>query len=252
MKFVFDLDGTICFHGRPVSETILAALEHLAASGHEVVFASARPIRDLIPVLHERFHHYPMVGGNGSFIAAGGRIVSTASFDGPTLARLTELIRAYRASYLMDGEWDYSYKGPDDHPILRNLDPWRRARNVGMEHLHPVVKLVILDSDDMEAMERRVSNLPVVVHRHGNEGILDVSPKGIDKWSGLEKLGVREGEFVAFGNDANDISMFRRAAYSVMIGDHAQLKQYASEQIALDEFAESRIAQRLKELAAAL
>lgn len=46
--------------------------------------------------------------------------------------------------------------------------------------------------------------------------------------------------------------MFRRAAYSVMIGDHAQLKQYASEQIALDEFAESRIAQRLKELAAAL
>lgn len=31
MKFVFDLDGTICFRGQPVSENILASLERLVA-----------------------------------------------------------------------------------------------------------------------------------------------------------------------------------------------------------------------------
>lgn len=53
MKFVFDLDGTICFKGKPLSVGIINALEACRQSGHEVIFASARPIRDLLPVLPE-------------------------------------------------------------------------------------------------------------------------------------------------------------------------------------------------------
>lgn len=53
MKFVFDLDGTICFKGQPVSEKILSALSKLTDQGHEVIFASARPIRDILPILRE-------------------------------------------------------------------------------------------------------------------------------------------------------------------------------------------------------
>ena len=51
MIFVFDLDGTICFKGKPLSQEICAALDECIQIGHEVVFASARPIRDLLPVL---------------------------------------------------------------------------------------------------------------------------------------------------------------------------------------------------------
>lgn len=36
MKFVFDLDGTICFKGQPVSEKLLNGLEVLESQGHEV------------------------------------------------------------------------------------------------------------------------------------------------------------------------------------------------------------------------
>jgi len=42
MIFVFDLDGTICFQGKPVSEKILTALAELANKGYEVIFASIR------------------------------------------------------------------------------------------------------------------------------------------------------------------------------------------------------------------
>ncbi|MDI3410861.1 HAD hydrolase family protein [Bacillus sonorensis] len=45
MNFVFDLDGTICFEGQSVSEHLLMSFEELKAQGHEVIFASARPIR---------------------------------------------------------------------------------------------------------------------------------------------------------------------------------------------------------------
>ncbi|PES28334.1 HAD hydrolase family protein, partial [Bacillus thuringiensis] len=72
-----------------------------------------------------------------------------------------------------------------------------------------------LTSDNMEAVKEQLSNMNVVVHSHGNEGILDISPNGIDKWSGLQQLGVEEKEYIAFGNDANDITMFQHAMYSV-------------------------------------
>ncbi|PFJ70708.1 HAD-IIB family hydrolase [Bacillus nitratireducens] len=248
MKFVFDLDGTICFKGQPISERLLVTLEKLVAQGHEVIFASARPIRDLLPVLHERFHEYPMIGGNGSMIAIKGKIISTISFDEETLANIVQLIKNYNASYLIDGDWDYAYTGSATHPILNNLDPEGRAKNVKLDKLQSIVKILLLTSDNMEVVEEQLSNMNIVVHSHGNEGILDISPNGIDKWSGLQQLGVEEEEYIAFGNDANDITMFQHALYSVMIGESLELAPFSSEQLVLSDDVENILVQRINEL----
>lgn len=248
MKFVFDLDGTICFKGQPISEKLLVSLEKLVAQGHEVIFASARPIRDILPVLHERFHHYTMIGGNGSMVAIKGKIVSTISFDEETLADIVQLLRIYNASYLIDGDWDYAYTGPSTHPILNNLDPEGLAKNVKLDKLQSIVKILVLTSDNMEAVEERLTDINVVVHSHGNEGILDISPNGIDKWSGLQQLGVKEKEYIAFGNDANDITMFHHAMYSIMIGNNSQLTPFSTEQLVLNEDIENILVQRINEL----
>lgn len=248
MKFVFDLDGTICFKGQPISEKLLVSLEKLISQGHEVIFASARPIRDLLPVLHERFHQYPIVGGNGSMVAIKGKIISTISFDEETLANIVQLLRTYNASYLIDGDWDYAYTGPATHPILNNLDPQGRAKNVKLDKLESIVKILVLTSDNMEEIEERLSNMNVVVHSHGNEGILDISPNGVDKWSGLQQLGIEEREYIAFGNDANDITMFQHAMYSVMVGENLQLTPFSSEQVSLSEDIEKLLVKRLSEL----
>lgn len=248
MKFVFDLDGTICFKGQPISERLLVTLEKLVAQGHEVIFASARPIRDLLPVLHERFHEYPMIGGNGSMIAIKGKIISTISFDEETLANIVQLIKNYNASYLIDGDWDYAYTGSATHPILNNLDPEGRAKNVKLDKLQSIVKILLLTSDNMEVVEEQLSDMNIVAHSHGNEGILDISPNGIDKWSGLQQLGVEEEEYIAFGNDANDITMFQHALYSVMIGESLQLAPFSSEQLVLSDDVENILVQRINEL----
>lgn len=248
MKFVFDLDGTICFKGQPVSEKLLIALEKLVGQGHEIIFASARPIRDLLPILHERFHPYPMIGGNGSMVAIKGQTISTVSFDEETLANIIDLVKGNNVSYLIDGDWDYAYTGPSTHPILNNLDPQRRAKNVKLDELESILKILMLTSDNMKAIHKQLSKLDVVIHSHGNERVLDISPSGINKWSGLQKLGVQEGEYIAFGNDANDITMFQHAMYSIMIGESQQLAPYSSEQMLLSEDIENLLVQRLIEL----
>jgi hypothetical protein len=235
MKFIFDLDGTICFSGKPLSERIVQALDAVIEKGHEIIFASARPIRDLLPVLPAHMHHYPMVGGNGAFIAKGGEVSSTIHFDAQTSDRILELIEEFEATYLIDSHWDYAYSGSDDHPIRRNVDPEQRANNVSPSELDEIVKVVFLSSLNGEQLLDQLHRLPVVIYKHGQEDIIDISPKGVNKWTGLQRLGIEPQQFIAFGNDANDIEMFRHSAHSVCVGDHAALSELATEKVSNEE-----------------
>lgn len=248
MKYVFDLDGTICFKGQPVSETLLTPLEKLIEQGHDVIFASARPIRDILPVLPERFHHYPMVGGNGSLVAENGKILFSESFGEDALASILSLLNSMQSAYLIDGEWNYAYTGTATHSILKNLDTEKRAKNVRLEELQAIVKILVLDPAHIDEMEEQLRLLDVVIHKHTDEGMLDVSPSGINKWKGLQQLGVEDGEYIAFGNDVNDIAMFQHARYSVMVGDNKQLAPFASEKLLLSDI-ERLLSKSLRELA---
>lgn len=248
MKFVFDLDGTICFNGQSVSEKILVSLEKLVAQGHEVIFASARPIRDLLPILHERFYEYPMIGGNGSLVSKNGRIIHSHSFTNLQINTIKSIIAEFKATYLIDGEWDYSYTGSQNHPILNNLDPSKLAKMVDLDVHKSIIKVLILTSDNMEEFTKRISTLDVVTHTHGDENVLDISPKDIHKWNALSRLGIKQDEYIAFGNDSNDITMFMNAKHSVMIGYHEYLVNHASETILLDENTEDIIVEKLDEL----
>lgn len=235
MKIVFDLDGTICFKGKPLTKMMINALDRLAEEGFEIIFASARPIRDLLPVIPLHMHHYPMVGGNGAFVATGGNIVSTIHFERSTADAFIQLIRTFKADYLIDSSWDYAYSGDLEHPIRRNVDPEQRAINRTIDELSEIVKAVILRSVNPLSLLEGLKNLPVVIHEHGQEGILDISPKGVDKWAGLQKLGIGQRQFIAFGNDANDLSMFKHAGHSVCVGEHAELLRIATDHVSNDE-----------------
>ncbi|WP_280954061.1 HAD hydrolase family protein [Lactococcus protaetiae] len=62
MIFVFDIDGTICFNGVKIADDILSALTALEKHGHQLVFASARPVRDMLPLL-ANFSENFLIGG---------------------------------------------------------------------------------------------------------------------------------------------------------------------------------------------
>ncbi|PFA67675.1 HAD family hydrolase [Bacillus sp. AFS015802] len=248
MKFVFDLDGTICFKGKPVSEKIVNCLLELKSSGHEIYFASARPIRDMLPVLDVRLHSFPLIGGNGSLLYQEGEMIHSTSFHPKDLQKIHELIDHYEATYLIDGEWDYSYTGPKNHPILHFLDPANLAKALPVESLDPIVKVLLLTSSNFQGLTRELEAMEVVVNIHMNEMVVDISPANIHKWSALSSFGVAEEDFISFGNDANDISMFSKARYSVMVGYHEGLSRYADDHIPLTGDYESDIITKLKVL----
>ncbi|MFF5995096.1 HAD family hydrolase [Lysinibacillus sp. KU-BSD001] len=225
MNFVFDLDGTICFQGQPLEEHICAALDLLLRNGHQVIFASARPIRDMLPVLQEKYHTCAMVGGNGAFTYRQGT-VNVTYFSNETTRILKDVIKQFRLTYLADSDWDYAYTGSTNHPIYRNIDPQKRAVHKGLDELNEICKLVLFSPPN--EVKEVVKKLPVNVFEHHAEDILDISPMHIDKISGLHRLQIYE--FIAFGNDANDACLFEQAVYSVCVGNHP-VSEKATEQI---------------------
>lgn len=231
MIFVFDLDGTICFKGKVLSQEICDALNVCNQHGHEIVFASARPIRDLMPVLPEEFRHYRMVGGNGAFTYADG-VIKTHAFTTEIVDQVKQIIEANQLTYLIDSDWDYSYTGDRHHPIFRNLDPEKRAVNQLLAHLSKITKIVLFTRD--QAIKQQLEKLSVQVYEHGDEELMDISPSGIHKVEGLRKLGILPGEFIAFGNDQNDLELFQHAKYSVCVGQHPII-EYASTSIGIED-----------------
>jgi len=67
VKIVFDVDGTICFNGQYIDELLINKIKEINKK-YDVIFASARPIRDLIPVVKE-FKNEILIGGNGSIVS---------------------------------------------------------------------------------------------------------------------------------------------------------------------------------------
>ncbi len=100
----------------------------------------------------------------------------------------------------------------------------------------------------MADFSEALCEIDVVSHLHGEEQVLDISPKGIHKRSALHIMGITTEGYVAFGNDANDIEMFKGAVHSVMIGSHVDLAAYADEQIPLNGLYEEKIISRIYEL----
>lgn len=232
MNFVFDLDGTLCFNGKTIDSSIIDALNTLADNGHTIIFASARPIRDLVPIIPTRFHNGLLIGGNGCFISKNQQ-VSSAYLASSIRIQLEHLITAYNLSYLADSEWDYAYTGSLQHPIYYNIDQ-TSAKNRAIQQLDKICKLVLFNPP--QAVIETIQQLPVTITPYTAECAIDIGPLHINKVAGLHKLAIYD--FIAFGNDANDQCLFEQATYSVCVGTH-DVHAYASICISKEEVAQT-------------
>ncbi|MFC9777459.1 HAD-IIB family hydrolase [Paenibacillus chitinolyticus] len=252
MNFIFDLDGTICFKGQPISKRILDVLLELEDAGHFVGFASARPCRDMLPVLDDRFGGHLLIGANGAMTFYRKQPLAYQPIPGPLAGQIVNLLNDYEAEYLIDDTWNYAYRLSPGHPFLANVDPHGLARRVELDDIQSFVKIVVLSCSRFEELSAKLRALDVTIHHHSSEGILDVTSQGVNKMAALSGCGLQLDEFICFGNDNNDLPLFRKAKYSVLIGDHDALAELAKERIAVDDRTEENILQKLKELGTVL
>ncbi|MFJ4191524.1 HAD family hydrolase [Kitasatospora sp. NPDC089509] len=229
---VFDIDGTLCFDGRTIDGRVLAAIGECERAGFRLVFASARPVRDLLPVLDGAFPGAVLIGGNGSLVSVDGRVRARAAFGVAGFGALMEAVGRHGASYLADGPWDYAYTGPADHPIRGRVDQGGLARRVALAELPEVVKFLVVGGADPAGLAEVGRGLGLTVNHHLDEAIVDFAPGATNKWEALRSLGIEE--YVAFGNDVNDLDLLRNAEWSVRVGGHPALDGVARVTVAAE------------------
>ncbi|KUM02187.1 Cof-type HAD-IIB family hydrolase [Chromobacterium subtsugae] len=249
MHFIFDIDGTLCFDGANISPAIQDALSELEGQGHSIGFASARPYRDMLHLLDERFHHGLFVGSNGAMTWHGGALADIAPLAADTLQQLLDLAERHSASYLVDLAWHYHYQGEPGHPFMTLVDPQRRARQVARDEIHQPVKLLVTECADSDALQQALRGRDDIhIHHHSDQQIVDITAAGVDKMSALSRHGIAAEQLVCFGNDSNDLPMFRAARHSVLIGAHPQLLPHASERLARGDDVETLLIGAMRRL----
>ena len=214
MTVVFDLDGTTIFKGQKMSLEITQAIDKLSKK-RQVVFASARPIRDMLPVLPDIFHDFDLIGGNGSFIRQNQQI-KTKKFAEKQIKKIFSLIEEHELNYMADSQWNYAYQGDVNHPLYLGIDPNKQAKNIPLHTLEEIVKVVLFTTD--EHIINELSELDIAINFHGSEALIDLSPTNISKYSAYQALKI-EGPFTMFGNDVNDLPMFEKCEKCYVVGD---------------------------------
>ncbi|KRN01546.1 HAD superfamily hydrolase [Levilactobacillus senmaizukei DSM 21775 = NBRC 103853] len=228
MNYVFDVDGTLSFNGTRIEPDIIASIKELERMGNQIIFASARPIRDLVPII-PAFQHNLLIGGNGAIVSKADAIEVMSPISDNDFNYLKRLMKTYNLEHIVDGKWNYSAQVSSENTIIRQLDPDGLAKNIPIEGISNPIKVILLGIDEqrMSLITNMIrANTELELVEHVGERNLDMTAKGINKSRTLDLLGI--DQYIAFGNDMNDIKMLSGAIKSFWVKSKPDLSAQAS------------------------
>jgi hydroxymethylpyrimidine pyrophosphatase-like HAD family hydrolase len=237
-----DVDGTLLDPDERVSSRAVAVVERVVAAGVGFVLVTGRPPRWIPPVVAQLGVASLAVCANGSVLydAAEGRVLWAETLAPDALVRLAAAaVETLPGCALAVERVDVGapfVAEPGYRHAWEDGDEIAADRSVLLSR--PAVKLLIRDprlsSDAMVA-----ALTPVIGHEADltfsyPRGLVEVSPPGVTKATGLAEVARRHGvvaaDVVAFGDMPNDLEMLRWAGHGVAMGNaHPALLEIADE-----------------------
>ena len=196
---VFDLDGTLAALGRGIEPENLGMLRALEDAGARIAICSGKPTYYLCGFMRQVGLKAPvLVGENGAVIQFGVDLPPKDYFVAPYSEAAKRSIRLLREKIekAVPGMW-YQPNEVGLTPFPRNDAEFAAVQDV------------------IDALKDEIQD--VIVYRHCDS--FDITPEGITKKSGLERLGTLLGiapeETIAVGDGVNDYPMFEYAGHAV-------------------------------------
>jgi Cof subfamily protein (haloacid dehalogenase superfamily) len=247
-----DVDGTLLDPTDQISERTRAAVHRVVAAGVPFVLVTGRPPRWIPPIVEQLGHAGPAVCANGAVLydAATDQVSFTVTLDPVQLRNAADVVAtalpgAKLAVELPTGS--AAVNGADQFLAEPGYThPWPGADAVDaprdMVLGRPAIKLLVRQSDaSSDVMAAAVRELlgarsrgQLAVTFSTGYGLLELSPPGVTKGTGLARLagelGVAPADVLALGDMPNDLSMLRWAGYGVaMANAHPAVLEAADE-----------------------
>jgi hydroxymethylpyrimidine pyrophosphatase-like HAD family hydrolase len=215
--YVFDIDGTIAYAGQPVQANIGDALQALAVH-HRLIFASARPVRDMLPMLPKSLHNALLIGCNGGMAYQHGQHLLTRYIASKLLKPLLARLNYLSIPYVLDGAWHYAVS-QEHHPFHDYIRTLSCEEKTEETIIHTgVTKILILSEVHQDKVLASVKPDELSYHHHRFDQCYDLSPAGNNKYTTLSQF-IGNQAYTAFGNDQNDFAMLHHAKQSVFLGE---------------------------------
>ncbi|BDW47433.1 HAD-IIB family hydrolase [Lactococcus garvieae] len=221
---VFDLDGTIVFNGYEIEANILEKLRQLDEKV-KIIFASARPVRDMLPLL-EDFPDNDLIGGNGSIVRMKQGIFPTQTITPNSVEKIVTFIQLRGLEYVIDYDWNYSAKVSAQTNILNKLDTAHKAQNVDLSY-EDVIKIIIFGVTPKFYQEFNTDEELAVLY-HSDVQELVITAKNINKYQVLSEV-MGQTNYIGFGNDKNDVKLLQHAKLAISVGDNPEVFQVSHE-----------------------
>ena len=236
---VFDLDGTVLNSQKQISERNKQAILNIKQSGIDIIFATARPPR---VTYFEGFEHLShgvyMVYYNGAYFKCTKNL-EDCHFGIPanTAAKVLDYIESLDQDAVVTVEIRdnlYGYKDIN-YAVLDFMKKDYHPQIVEIEFLksQELTKILIADFEHAQELAQAFSEeLNIIVTDAGR--LVQVMSSQVGKEIAVsaiaKNLGITMADVMCFGDDYNDLELFKAAGYSVAMGNaETDLKEEATE-----------------------
>lgn len=235
---VLDLDGTLLTSEKIISPRALSVLQELKRKEYEVIIATARPPRSVVTLLPEFLLSNYAVYYNGALVEnplTGYREHRPLTLD-VVQSVLTEIDRVGVRSFVTvecDNTWyGFSELTEEDRAMFR-LKQSEGPTIVPREYIasQAITKVLFRVDEHLRHVPSMFTNVANTLVTDGGT-LAQITAKEATKEAAvaalLGELGINPADVIVFGDDYNDLGLFKYCGFPVAMGNAvAELKERA-------------------------
>ncbi len=222
-----DIDGTLINGGSPLSERAIEVLSRLVREGHEVVFASGRPVRAIMPYYLSIHCSSPIIAYNGLWSHRPQALGKKPGyvFKKDIVQEIYDKCKDRISSFMAESETViYSSKHDDYLDMFFPYEGMKEIISPNVELKEDVLTVLFCPKteEDNKYIEELVESYDGYGYRRWtNSPYAEMYRKGITKGFGLEliqkALKIGKDDTIAIGDSDNDFEMLQKAKYAYAI-----------------------------------
>ncbi len=237
--FIFDLDGTIIFNNQFLSKDVEELLLKIKDEGHEIIFATGRPLREFKNVMPLWAHVHPLGLFSGVVSYHKDNLIRSNEIDSNHLSHIAEFCEANKHPFIMDSLTHYYHPHMDNMVFGFLADTKKEFHISDMSKFinNEVYKVWVFDMEAHDYFSDYSKTNGLLIKHHSYDKCFDIVPLECNKYiSVLPFIGEFTNEDIfAFGNDYNDYELFKHFNNSVLFGNVEELQKITKLNIHYDE-----------------
>lgn len=223
---VLDLDGTLLNSNKKVSDRNQKSIDLLMTSGIPVIIATARPPRAVQFLLPREIQSQAiMVYYNGAMIVSeqlglNQHFSIDSKLSSELIDYLIEMEREHWLSIEVEDTW-YSYKDLDYRSVMKVVSNPKKIGLSEIKQLNPT-KILVSNLTSIEPLYTKFGKKANIIQTDSQQ-LLQIMRLNISKeYAVIEVskiLGISPENIMVFGDDFNDLGLFKLCGYPVAMGN---------------------------------